>query len=79
MMLQIVMSLTDDSRGIIYNHKIFIVQAGKPYLRGRISTFGLLVLTIFKLAALHTEAIIFRFYKQPTLMRRSTVLSLPLQ
>ncbi len=26
-MLQIVVSLTDDSRGIIYNHNIFIIQA----------------------------------------------------
>jgi hypothetical protein len=27
LMLQIVASLTDDSRGVIYNHNMFIVQA----------------------------------------------------
>jgi len=52
---------------------------GKPYRRGRLSTVNLLVLTsldqlIFKLKILFTF-----FTKQATLMRRSTVLSLPLQ
>jgi hypothetical protein len=30
--LQIVVSLTDDSRGIIYNHNMFIVQATRDRL-----------------------------------------------
>ncbi len=33
-------SHTDDSRGIIYNHKMFIIQVtGKPYKRGRLSKY----------------------------------------
>ncbi len=43
-MLQIAASLTDDSRGVIYDH-MFIVQAGNPYCKGRLSTADLLVLT----------------------------------
>ncbi len=30
-MLQIVLSLADDSRDVIYDHNMFIVQAGNPY------------------------------------------------
>jgi hypothetical protein len=50
------------------------VESGKSYLRGSLSTVDLLVLTssFFKLKILLTS-----FTKQATLMRRSTVMSLP--
>ncbi len=54
-------------------------QPGKPYWRRRISTVDLLVLTSLD-QLLFILKILFTFFtKQPTLMGRSTVLSLPLQ
>ncbi len=32
-MLQVVVSLTDDSRGVIYGHNMFIVQAAGPNVK----------------------------------------------
>jgi hypothetical protein len=49
-----------------------------PYLRGRLSTVDLLILAGIYLL-LDIENIIYFFTQQATLMRRSTVLSLPLQ
>ncbi len=46
---------------------------------GRISTVDLLVLTSLDSLLLILKLILFRFYKPSTFMRRSTVLSLPLQ
>ncbi len=63
-----------------YNHQnSLIVRAWKSYWRGRLGTVNLLVLTsldqlLFKLKILWTF-----FTKQATLMRRSSVLSLPPQ
>jgi hypothetical protein len=49
-------------------------------LRGRLSTVDLLLLTsLDKLAAFDIANIIYFFTKQVTLMRRSTIISLPLQ
>jgi hypothetical protein len=61
------------------SRKSFKVEAGDPYCRGRLSMVDLLVLTsldqlIFVLKILFTLV-----SKQATLMRRSAVLSLPLQ
>jgi hypothetical protein len=61
------------------NKKTGLVTAGKPYRRGRLDTVDLLVLTsldqvIFILKILFTCST-----KQPTLIRRSTGLSFPLQ
>ncbi len=50
-------------------------KAGNPYRRGRHSTIDLIVL--IRLANFDIENIIYVFTKQAYLMRRSTVLSLP--
>ncbi len=52
---------------------------GKPYWRVRISTLGLLDLTSLDLLIFTLKKYFSVFTKQPILMRRSTVLSLPLQ
>ncbi len=55
-------------------------QTGNPYWSGRLSTVDLLVLTsLDQLILLLKILFIFFFTKQATLMRRSTVLSLPFQ
>ena len=57
-----------------------VVVALEAHGRGRLSTFDLLVLTSLGSAAFEIEnSIYFFFTKQATLMRRSTVPSLPIQ
>jgi hypothetical protein len=56
-----------------------IEKAGKPYRRGRISTDDLLVVTRSDQQLFIAKLYFTFFTKQPILMRRSTVLSLPLQ
>jgi hypothetical protein len=53
--------------------------AGKPYLRGRLSTLDLLVLTSSYQVNFMLRILFKFFIKQATLLRRSTVLSLPPQ
>ncbi len=55
------------------------ISAGKPYWRGRLSTVDLLVLNSLYQLSLYWKYYLPFFTKQATLMRRSTVLSLPLQ
>ncbi len=56
-----------------------LVETGNPYRRGQISTVDLLVLTSFD-KLLYILKILFSYFtKQVTPIRRSTVLSLPLQ
>jgi hypothetical protein len=67
------------SRYILSNpwHQPLKSEAGNPYRKGRLSTVGLFELTS---SALFIMIILFTFLqKQAVLMRRSTVLSLPLQ
>jgi len=51
------------------------IKPGKPYKRGRLSTVDLLVITSSDQLLFYIESIIYPCYK----VRRSTVLSLPLQ
>jgi hypothetical protein len=55
------------------------VGAGKPYWRGRISTVDLFVLNSLDQLLFTLKLYLSIFTKQPIIMRRSTVLSLPLQ
>jgi len=57
----------------------FKVVLGEPFLKVRLSTVDLLVLTSSDLLLLILKTFLTFFAKQATLMRRSTVLSLPLQ
>ncbi len=52
---------------------------GKPYWRGRLSTIDLLVLTSLDQVLLYCNYYLTFFTKHSTLMRRSTVLILPLK
>ncbi len=55
------------------------VQSGNPYSRKRISTVDLLVLTSSDQLLFIWKPYFFSFFfKQPSIMRRSTVLTLPL-
>jgi len=56
-----------------------IVLTRNPYKRERIGTVDLLISTCSDWALLILKNIIFFFTKQTILMRRSSVLSLPLQ
>jgi hypothetical protein len=58
-----------------YTQKFKMVETGNPYGRGKLCTVDLLVLT----APLDIEKVIYFVVKQATLMKRSTVLSLPVQ
>jgi len=58
---------------------ICILHSGKSYWRERLSTVDLLVLTSLDLLVFKLKIIFSFFTKQATLMRRSTVLSLPPQ
>ncbi len=61
-------------------HKMLVkLTPGSPCCRGRFSTTGLLVLTIIDLLLFLLNLLLSFCTKQATLMRRSTVLSLPLQ
>ncbi len=60
---------------IMFN--IVIPRKGNPYWRGRLSTVDLLLLTSLDQLSLIQQSLFTFFAKQPTLMRRSTVLSLP--
>ncbi len=53
-------------------------RPGNPYLRRRLSTFDLLVLTILDQLLLILQTLFKFFTKQANFMRRSTVLSLHL-
>ncbi len=55
------------------------IMAGKPYRRRRFSTVHLLALTSTDQLLLIIQTLFNFFTKLPTLMRRSTVLSIPLQ
>jgi hypothetical protein len=55
-----------------------MLQPGNPYIRERLSTVDLLVLTSLDLLLLISRTLFF-FTKHGDLIRRSTVLSLPLQ
>jgi hypothetical protein len=56
-----------------------IVKPGKSYWRGRLSTVDLLVLTSLYWLIFFLKILFIGVSKQATLIRRSTVLSLPLQ
>jgi hypothetical protein len=61
----------------LFYHAAGSLWSGKSYWRGRLGTVDLLVLT--RLDELFILKILFTvFTKQPTLMRRSTLLSLPI-
>ncbi len=76
---------SSDFRSSIVKLKVFfrliflrLSRAGKSFWRGRLSTVNLLPCTNqFSLSPLHVENIFTFFAKQATLMRRSTVHSLP--
>jgi hypothetical protein len=55
------------------------IMAGKPYRRRRFSTVHLLALTIIDQLLFYNKTLFNLFTKLPDLMRRSTVLSIPLQ
>ncbi len=55
-----------------------MLQPGNPYIRERLSTVDLLVLTSLDLLLLISRTLFF-FTKHGDLIRRSTVLSLPLR
>ncbi len=55
------------------------VYAGKPDWRGKLSTVDLLMLTSLDQLLFIIQRLLICFTKQGTLLRRSTVLSLPLQ
>jgi hypothetical protein len=54
-----------------------LVEPGKSYRRGRLSTVDLLVLTSLDRLLFILKILLNSFTKQATLMRRSTVLSIP--
>ncbi len=62
----------------VYSLSFHIPTSGNLYKRGRLSTVILLGLTSLYQVLLKVRTL-FTFYKQATLMRRSTVLSLPLR
>jgi hypothetical protein len=55
------------------------VRPGNPHWKGRLSTVDLLLPTSVVQLLLKQQTLFTCFIKQATLMRRSTVLSLPLQ
>jgi hypothetical protein len=55
------------------------LKSGNSHRRGRLSTVDLLVISSLDQQLLKLQTIFSYFTKQATLMRRSTVLSLPLQ
>jgi hypothetical protein len=69
----------DEYCGAYYARTSSIVNPGNHYRRGRLSTFGLLVLTSFDQLIFILKILPTFVTKQATLMRRSTVLSLPPQ
>ncbi len=56
-----------------------MILTGNPYRKGRISTVDLLVLPNLDQLLLKMQTLLTFLHKHATLMRRSTVLSLPLQ
>jgi hypothetical protein len=58
---------------------LMILMPGNPYLRERLSTLDLLVVTSLDNLLLILKTFFYFFTKQATLLRRSTVLRLPLQ
>jgi hypothetical protein len=65
--------------GLVYSCYASLARAGNPYWRGRQSTIDLHVLTIFDQLLLILKILLNFVARKATLMRSSTVLSLPLQ